>query len=343
MGGGSAKREATGQTRTTSLVGGSLRDQRILVTGGAGFIGSHATESLVREGAEVTVLDNLSSGSRSALAAIEDQIAFVKGNAGSAAVLDKLLPKTDAVWHLAANPEVRTGATDPAGHFEQNVDVTFRLLEGMRRHNVKHLVFTSTSTVYGRATVLPTPEHYGPLLPISIYGACKLACEALIASYGGTFDLNALMFRFANVVGPRSNHGVAFDFVNKLQANPKGLEILGDGKANKSYVSVADTVAAMVHAAKKLPSGVHALNVGSLDTIDVRSIADLVASEMKLKPRYQFTAGAKDGAGWVGDVKAMSLAIDTMQRLGWKPQHSSRKALQLAVQWLLSARKGPPA
>lgn len=307
---------------------------RLLVTGGAGFIGSHAVDRLLAEGADVVVVDDLSSGNPEFLPAGID---LVKGDCGEPKVLAKALKGADAVWHLAANPEVRTGATDPAGHFDRNVVVTFALLEGMRKADVRRLAFTSTSTVYGRADVLPTPEDYGPLYPISVYGAAKLACEALIASYTGTFGLDALLFRFANVVGPRSTHGVAFDFVHKLRKDPKRLEILGDGKQTKSYCSVADTVDGMVHAVRHAPAGVHAYNIGSADAIPVTAIAGIVAGEMGLKPTYSFTGGTKDGAGWAGDVKMMRLDTTRLERLGpgWRPKHTSEQALRIAVRSLL--------
>lgn len=312
--------------------------RRILVTGGAGFIGSHVVDRLVAAGASVRVLDDFSSGTMEALAQSNDRIHVMRGDCSDAATLDRALAGADSVWHLAANPEVRTGATDPFGHFDRNVIVTFELLEGMRRAGVKHLVFTSTSTVYGRASILPTPEDYGPLYPISVYGAAKLACEALISSYAGTFGFDALMFRFANVVGPRSTHGVAFDFVNKLRADPGRLEILGDGKQTKSYCSVDDTVAGMLHAVRHAPTGVHAYNVGSLDAITVTHIAHLVASEMGLKPFLRYTGGTPDGAGWKGDVKTMRLAIDRLMGLGpgWYPQHDSEQAMRLAIRSLLA-------
>ena len=320
-----------------------LKGAKILVTGGAGFIGSHAVDRLVAEGAKVTVLDNLSAGSEAFLAQSRSRITFVKGDCGDRATLDKLLPGMDAVWHLAANPDVRSGATDPFPHFDQNIRVTYDLLEGMRRHGVRNLAFTSTSTVYGRATVLPTPEEYGPLLPISVYGAAKLACEALIASYAGTFGLHALLFRFANVVGARSTHGVIVDFVRKLRSNSMELEILGDGRQTKSYVSVEDTVAGMVHAVRHAPTpaggegSCHAYNIGSADGVDVVTLADLVAAEMGLKPRHRFTAGAADGGGWKGDVKVMGLAIAKLSRLGpgWAPRHSSAEAIRRTARSLL--------
>ncbi len=308
----------------------------ILVTGGAGFIGSHAVDLLLADGANVTVLDDLSTGSLDFLSDL-DAIRFVEGDVRDPAILDEVLPGHDAVWHLAANPEVRTGATDPAGHVDANVGTTVPILEAMRRHDVKKLVFTSTSTVYGEADVRPTPESYGPLLPISVYGGCKLACEALASAYGATFGWDVLLMRFANVVGPRSNHGVTYDFVHKLRANPEELQILGDGTQTKSYVHVSDTVSGLLHAAKHAPPGVHAYNIGSDDAIDVMTIARTVADVMGLAPRFATTGGTKSGAGWTGDVKFMALANDALKNLGWAPTFLSQDAIRDTAAWLAKA------
>lgn len=310
-----------------------IKDANILLTGGAGFIGSQATDSLVTAGANVTVLDNLSSGDKAFLSESWDHITFIEADARDPAALDAAMAGKDAVWHFAANPEVRTGETDPGAHYDLNVGMTWQVLEAMRRNDVHDLVFTSTSTVYGSADVIPTPEDYGPLLPISVYGGAKLACEALIASFAGTFDLNALLFRFANVVGPRSNHGVTYDFVHKLRANPETLTILGDGTQNKSYVHVSDTVNGMLYAAEHAPAGVHPFNVGSADGITVTELADIVNEAMGLQAAYEYTGGV-GGAGWKGDVKFMGLAIDKLVALGWKPSMSSAEAIRDTAAWL---------
>ncbi len=308
--------------------------QRVVVTGGAGFIGSHTVDALVAAGADVTVLDDLSTGDKAFLADAWDDVLFVEGDCGDAATLAKVLPGADSVWHLAADPDVRGSAGQAQQHFRTNVAATFQLLQGMARHEVPHLVFTSTSTVYGDASVRPTPEDYGPLLPISLYGGAKLACEALIAGMAATHGFDALMFRFANVVGPRSNHGVTYDFVRKLRADPSRLEILGDGRQTKSYVSVADTVTGMMHAAGQAPPGVHAYNIGSRDAIDVTGLAGVVAGALGLEPALEYTGGAPGGAGWVGDVKHMSLAIDKLESLGWQPRDTSAEALDATAKWL---------
>lgn len=313
---------------------GAGRGERVVVTGGAGFIGSHAVEALVARGAHVTVLDDLSGGRTDFLDAVRDRVDVVVADAGAPSVLDDVLRDADAVWHLAANPEVRTGATDPQAHYDRNVAMTWSVLEAMRRADVGRLVFTSTSTVYGDARVRPTPESYGPLLPISVYGGCKLACEGLVASHAATFGFDAMLFRFANVVGPRSTHGVTHDFVRKLRADPGRLEILGDGTQTKSYVHVSDTVAGMLAAADRAPRGVEAYNIGSLDAIPVTAVAQTVSEVLGVSPEYVFAGGTPTGAGWQGDVKNMGLAVDRLQALGWAPRHGSRDAVRDTAAWL---------
>ncbi len=308
--------------------------QRVVVTGGAGFIGSHLVDALVARGDQVTVIDDLSAGSTQFLADARDKIDIVVADASVPSVLDDLLPGADAVWHLAANPEVRTGATEPGAHFDRNVRMTWEVLEAVRRHNVPRLHFTSTSTVYGTATVMPTPEHYGPLLPISVYGGCKLACEGLVSAHAATFGFDALLYRFANVVGPRSNHGVTYDFVQKLKATPERLEILGDGTQSKSYVHVSDTIAGMLAADATHQSGVDAYNIGSLDSIPVTAVADQVAAALGLAPEYVFKGGTSGGAGWKGDVKHMGLSVDKLRALGWEPKLDSARAIHDTAAWL---------
>jgi len=308
----------------------------LLITGGAGFIGSHLTEELLKEN-RVSVLDNFSSGYRSFLDGhlskhnfelIEADLLDVE------AVKDAVLGK-DLVFHLAANPDVRLGAKDTHVHLEQNVISTYNLLEAMRENNVKEIAFTSTSTIYGEANVFPTPEDYGPLLPISLYGASKLACEALISSYCHTFEMKSWIYRFANIVGERGTHGVLVDFINKLKDNPRELEILGSGKQRKSYLEVVDCVKAMIFAVENSSQQINVFNIGSNDYVDVTEIANIVVHKMGLKDvSYKYTGGV-DGRGWKGDVKVMLLSTEALENLGWKPQHNSRDAIEMAVESLL--------
>jgi len=312
---------------------------RVLVTGGAGFIGSHLAERLVREGHRVVVLDNLSSGRMENvkhLLGLNSRFSFVRGDLKSPVDVAKALEGCGLVFHFAANPEVRVGETDPEVHFRENLTATFNLLEGMRKGGMaKILVFASTSTVYGEASELPTPEDYGPMVPISTYGASKLGCEALISSYAYVFGLRALILRLANVVGERCNHGVVADFVSKLRENGDFLEILGDGSQEKSYLQIGDCVDAVLHTTRLFMESerrVEIYNVGSLDQVTVGRIAEVVAEEMELSGvKLAFTGGVDGGRGWKGDVKKMMLSVGKLLEAGWKPKFGSEEAVRFAA------------
>ena len=313
---------------------------KVLVTGGAGFIGSHLVDKLMQGGHEVRVLDNLSAGSLENLEHWlgHERFEFIKGDMRDSEVIKEAVKGVEAVFHLAANPEVRIGSQSPELLYETNVLITYNLLEAMRKEEVKLLAFTSSSTVYGEAEKLPTPEDYGPLKPISVYGGAKLAAEALISGYAHTFDMKAIVFRLANIIGKRSNHGVIYDFINKLKKNPNRLEILGDGTQRKSYLHVSDTVEAMLHLFNeflKEDKTYDVYNIGSEDWITVKEIAEIVSREMNLDPEFYFTGGVDGGRGWKGDVKVMLLSIEKAKAKGWKPKMNSRKAVEKTVRELL--------
>ena len=313
---------------------------KILVTGGAGFIGSHLVDRLMEDGHEVRVLDDLSAGSLENLKGWIDheRFEFMQGDLRRRDVCEKAVKEVDVVFHLAANPEVRIGAQSPELLYETNVLITYNLLEAIRKEDIKALAFTSSSTVYGEAKEIPTPEDYGPLEPISVYGGAKLAAEALIAGYAHTFDIKAVVFRLANIIGKRSNHGVIYDFINKLKANPDRLEILGDGTQRKSYLHVSDTVEAMLYLFKeflKEDKVYDAYNIGSEDWITVTEIAEIVSREMGLNPEFYFTGGVDGGRGWKGDVKIMLLSIEKAKAKGWKPKMNSKEAVEKTVRELL--------
>ncbi len=309
---------------------------KILVTGGAGFIGSHLIDELIDIGYEIDCIDNFSTGKKECIQHHlgEKNFRLIEGDILKTNIKD-VINDCDVVFHLAANPDVKLGAMDTRVHFEQNILATYRILEGMRKKGIKKIAFTSTSTVYGEAVEIPTPEDYGPLIPISLYGASKLSCEALISSYCHTFDMEGVIYRFANVVGPRSTHGVIYDFVNKLRKNPDELEILGDGKQKKSYMHISDCINAMIYGFENKEERVEIFNIGSKDWIDVKKIADIVSQEMGLKPKYQFTGGVDGGRGWKGDVKTMLLLIKKIEELGWKPKYRSREAIQMTARSLI--------
>lgn len=316
---------------------------RVLVTGGAGFVGSHLVSALVAQGEDVTVLDNLSAGRQENLQPFLSKpgFKFVKGDLKKFEGWNDILNGVGLVYHLAANPEVRVGETAPEVHFQENLVATFKLLEAMRlRKETKGIVFASTSTVYGEATRLPTPENYGPLLPISTYGASKLGCEVLLSSYASTHAIRALILRLGNCVGSKARHGVVPDFITKLKEDPKTLEILGDGTQKKSYIHIDDCLNAIfVTKDHWLRSNlrVDVYNVSSPDQVTVKRIGEIVAEEMRLpEAKMNFTGGLDGGRGWLGDVKRMHLSIEKVQKLGWKPKLKSEEAIRKGARDLLA-------
>ncbi|MCD6340527.1 MAG: NAD-dependent epimerase/dehydratase family protein [Desulfurococcales archaeon] len=317
-------------------------DVRVIVTGGAGFIGSHLTEKLSIDGHEVIVIDNLSSGKLSNIAHLVNagKATFVKGDLKDPnGAWVRYFDGADAVFHFAANPEVRVSVTNPRIHFDENVLATFNVLEQCRVNDVNLLVFASSSTVYGDAKEFPTPEDYQPLEPISVYGAAKLACEYLIISYSKLYGIKSLILRFANIVGPRQTHGVIVDFIRKLRANPKVLEILGDGTQRKSYLHVQDLLTGIDYSIDfLLKSGISyaIFNVGNDDWITVNEIAKIVIEEMGLSNvRFTYRKATEDGRGWKGDVKFMLLDNSKLKSLGWRPKYSSAEAIRYTVRALL--------
>jgi len=265
---------------------------------------------------------------------------LIKGDLKNLKDAQKAVENAELVFHLAANPEVRVGESEPSIHFQENLVATFNLLEAMRKSmQVKSLVFTSTSTIYGEATLLPTPEHYGPAIPISTYGATKIGCEALASSYAHTFKLRTLILRLANIVGSRATHGVIVDFVKKLRTNPHLLEILGNGTQKKSYLHVLDCVDAIIYLANQFLESkrkVAIYNIGSADQIEVKRIAEIVAEQMNLRDtEFFYTGGVNEGRGWLGDVKFMHLSIDKLLRTGWKPKYNSEQAIRAGVKSIL--------
>jgi UDP-glucose 4-epimerase len=305
-----------------------------VVTGGAGFIGSHLVDALVARGERVIVIDSLCAGSRDHLAGHLDK--------GTVSLLpcdllgdgwQQALDGAERVCHLAADPDVRMSSVSPESQIRNNITATFRVLEAMRTGSAEEILFTSTSTVYGDATLLPTPENYTPLEPISVYGASKLACEALIASYCHTYGMTAWVYRFANIIGPRSGHGVIPDFIGKLRKNPCSLEILGDGTQSKSYLMVDECVDAMLFAAGHANDRYNIFNIGSDDWVNVTTIAEIVCDEMELRNvSFHYTGGSR---GWVGDVPKMQLSIERIKALGWSPKRGSRESVREAVRAMI--------
>lgn len=305
---------------------------RVLITGGAGFIGSHLVDKLTSRGNEVIVFDNLSSGNLKNLEHLKKNknFSFINGDLLKIVDIESALKNVSKVYHIAANPEVKIGETDTKIHLEQNIIASYNLLEAIRKNDVKKMIFTSSSTVYGDAKIIPTPENYSTT-PISTYGASKLAVEGMISSFCHTFGMQSVIFRFANVIGKRSNHGVIVDFIKKLKNNSKELEILGDGTQTKSYLYIDDCIDGMLFGEEKANSDFELFNLGSEDKINVKEIANVVANGLELKNvRYSFTGG-HEGRGWKGDVKFMQLSIDKIKKLGWKPKYNSKEAVEKTI------------
>lgn len=307
-----------------------MENKNILITGGAGFIGSNMVEKLINDN-KITVIDNLNNhvGDRFIKKFYNNKnFSFV--NADLLSYDLSKLNDIDVIIHFAANSDVRYGSEDPEKDFKNNVMVTNNILEYMRKKDVKEILFASSSTVYGEASIMPTPENYGPYMPISSYGASKMANEGFITAYSHYYGIKGSIFRFANIVGKNSTHGVIYDFINKLLKNNKELEILGDGTQRKSYMHVSDCVNSMIFVHEKFKK-TDIINLGNDDTTSVKTIANYVVKGMNLdNVKYNFTGGI-DGRGWKGDIKITYLAIDKLKKLGWKSRYTSDESVEVAV------------
>ena len=312
---------------------------RAFVTGGAGFIGSHLVDKLIDNGDFVTVFDNLSSGKEEFLNQHlrNEKFKFINGDLLDLTKLKKEIKSHDVIFHIAANPFVRLGEKQTRLDLEQGAIVTYNLLESMRVNDIKKIVFSSSSVVYAETPPISIPESYGPTLPISMYGAGKLAAEGLISAFCGTFGFQSWIFRFANIVGIRGTHGVIVDFIEKLRKNPKELEILGDGKQQKPYLYVSDVIEGILHGFKHSDEQINLFNLGCDSNTTVNRIAEMVVEEMGLiDVKFNYTGGKR---GWAGDVPRFQLSTEKMKKLGWEAKYSSNEAVRKAIQE--SLKTGP--
>jgi UDP-glucose 4-epimerase len=307
-----------------------LSDARVLITGGAGLVGSHLAASLLERGATVRVADDLSKGDRER---VPSGAEFTRADlTDEADVAEVVTADVDIVFHLAAHTDTNYDADRKL--FEENTAMTYNVLQRMRAVGVSNVAFTSSSTVYGEAP-RPTPEDYAPLEPISIYGSSKLADEALLSTYAHSYGFTVWTVRFANIVGPHQRGNVVPDFIEKLARDPTELEILGDGRQEKSYMHVSECVDAIEHVIENANDDLNTYNLGTRTTTSVTAIADIVSDELGLDPTYSYTGGDR---GWTGDVPKMRLSIEKLAGLGWEPQLSSHESVRRGARQLIAER-----
>lgn len=318
---------------------------RTCIVGGAGFIGSHFVDRLLADPSteRVVVYDNFSSGRKWHLADHEGdkRLEVVVSDVEDLDALTRAVEDLDTVIHLASNPDIARAATEPCVDFDQGTVLTNCVIEAGRRAGIDRVLYASGSGVYGDIGHVEAQEDFGPLLPISTYGASKLAGEALIASYCFMFGMTACAFRFGNVVGPRQTHGVGFDFLKRLLVDPTELSILGDGSQTKSYIHVSDVVDAVLLAWEKAERPYAVFNVATGDYITVTEIAELAVQTLGLDAsdtKFSYTGGDR---GWKGDVPVVRLNTDRIRALGWSNRHSAKGALATSLKEMLDdARSG---
>jgi len=307
-----------------------------LITGGAGFIGSHLADELLSRNCRVVVLDNLSLGRKSNLTAAitNPNFKFVEGDILDEDTLNGVFAQNrfDMVFHLAANSDIARSHANPEIDLNMTFLTTFRVLEAMRRHNVKRLMFASTSAIYGQTGGAEVGENYGPLFPASHYGACKLASEGVIASFAENYGIQAFITRFPNVCGERTTHGILHDFVKKLRQNPLELEVLGNGKQAKPYLYVKDLVNAILFVIDRTDDKINCFNLGVEGQTPVWKIAEMVIASMGLNAKIRYTGGDR---GWVGDVPKFAYNLEKIHALGWKASLTSDQAVQKAIDYIL--------
>ena len=306
---------------------------KTLITGGAGFIGSHLSRHLLEQGHEVICVDNFTLGSRDNVIKLMEYDGFklVEMDASDRDTFCKLVAEEvpEIIYHLAANSDIQKSSVFPGIDFRNTFSTTYAVLEAMREVGVKKMFFASTSAIYGNKIGVDLKEDDGSLAPISYYGGAKLASEAFISSYAYMNGLDVTIFRFPNVIGPHLTHGVIFDFVAKLRNNPKCLEILGDGTQEKPYIYVEDLVEAILFIMESQDKGVNIYNIGVDGKTSVRRIADMVCKSMGLNDvEYRFTGG---NIGWKGDVPSFQYNLEKIHEKGWKARHTSDESVQATL------------
>lgn len=303
------------------------------ITGGAGFIGSNATDRLLSMGHKVTVYDNFSTGNRQFLANAEKDSNFklIEGDTLDLPSLTKAMEGCEFVFHLAANADIRFGLEHPRKDLEQNTIATFNVLEAMRANSIKKIVFSSTGPVYGEPEIFPTPENLPMPVQTSLYGASKLAGESMIQAYCEGFGFQSWIFRFVSLLGERYSHGHVYDFYKKLLNTPEELHILGNGLQKKSSLYIQDCLDAILIAIEKATDKINIFNLGTDEYCEINDSAKWIAEHMGLTPKYTYSGGER---GWIGDPPFVFLDIKKIMSLGWKPKLSIKEAVLKTVDYL---------
>jgi len=306
---------------------------RAFITGGAGYIGSHLADRLLKKGSHVTVFDNFSTGQHKFLqqANTSEKFKLIKGDLLDENELQKAMANQDFVFHLAANADVRFGTQHPCKDLEQNTIVTQNVLEAMRILGINKIVFSSTGSVYGEASVFPTPEEAPFPVQTSFYAASKLAGEGLITAYCEGFGFQSWIFRFVSILGERYTHGHVFDFYRKLKADPSRLKVLGNGKQRKSYLYIQDCIDALLLAMEKSGEKVNIFNLGVDDYCEVNDSIKWICKELGVTPVLEYSGSER---GWIGDNPFIFLDTKRIQSLGWKPKICIRDGVLKTVEYL---------
>lgn len=306
---------------------------KCFVTGGAGFIGSNLVDRLLSNGNDVILYDNFSTGFHEFLndAKKYDNFKLVRGDLNDFEFLTKSMSGCDFVFHLAANADVRFGTSYPDKDLKQNTLATFNVLEAMRLNSIKKIAFSSTGSVYGEATVIPTPEDTPFPIQTSFYGASKLACEGLIQAYCEGFGFQSWIFRFVSILGERYTHGHVFDFYKKLLENPDRLDVLGNGKQKKSYLYVQDCIDAILLSIEKSDEKVNIFNLGTDEYCEVNNSIKWICSHLNVSPQLVYSGGDR---GWIGDNPFIFLDCSKIRRLGWKPKYTIKEGIIKTLSYL---------
>lgn len=311
----------------------NLALNRVIVTGAAGFIGSHLVDSFLGQEIEVIGIDNLSTGKIEFLkdALVNPRFKLLVHDLYLSDSLSDSFIGADAIFHLAANADVRFGPDHPSTDLEQNTIATHKVLEAARIAGVKKFIFSSTGSVYGEALVVPTPEDAPFPIQTSLYGASKLACEGMIAAYAESFGIQAWIFRFVSILGPRYTHGHIFDFYKQLMQHPSELTVLGNGHQKKSYLHVADCIEAIHASLNKSAESVNIINLGVDGFCEVRDSIGWILNEIGLDPEINYGTETK---GWIGDNPLIHLNIEKVKGYGWTPRYSIEESVRNTVSFM---------